>query len=68
MGSILLDGVLISIGQTFECPVCQKFKKTTDFLFRVKGGNYKSSDIICNPCLDKQMVENTNKLNKLSFD
>lgn len=56
----MLDGVLISIGQHFECPVCQTFKKTVEFLFRVKGGNYKSSDIICNSCFDERMKGDKN--------
>lgn len=63
MGSILLDGVLISIGQTFECPVCQVFKKTSDFLSRVKGGKFKSSDIICNHCFDKRVKDEKNAMN-----
>lgn len=58
MGSILRDGVLISIGQTFKCPMCQDFKKTKEFLIRVKSGIFKKSDIICNICFDKKMNEN----------
>lgn len=60
MGSILLDGVLISIGQRFECPVCFEFKKTVDFLNRVKGGEFKSSDIICNQCFEQRAKDEKN--------
>lgn len=63
MGSILLDGTLISIGQTFECPVCKIFKKTMDFLTRVKGGKFKSSDLICNLCFDKRAQDEKNTSN-----
>lgn len=57
MGSISIDGVLVSIGQSFECPGCNVFKKTKDFRTRVKGGEFKSSDIICNQCFDER-IEN----------
>lgn len=57
MGSIQLDGRLISIGSTFKCPVCQEWKKTMDFLARVKSGIYKTSDIICSKCFDEKMKE-----------
>lgn len=66
MGSILLDGTLVSIGQSFECPGCKVFKKTMDFLTRVKGGEFKSSDIICNQCFNERVEDEktafTNKL------
>lgn len=59
MGSIQLDGVLISIGLTFRCPKCREIKKTNEFLTRngVQTGIFKSSDIICNTCFDQQTNE-----------
>lgn len=53
MGSIQVDGVLISIGQAFKCPICEEFKKTDEFLTRTKSGIFKSDDIICNICFYK---------------
>lgn len=55
MGSISLDGTIVSIGQSFKCPGCNVFKKTMDFLTRVKGGEFKLSDIICNQCFDERV-------------
>lgn len=54
MGSIQVDGVLISIGEIFKCPKCQEFKNTKDFLTLIKSGIFKSSEIICNICFKKK--------------
>ena len=55
MGSIEVDGVLISIGRTFKCPMCQQFKKTKEFIDRISNGEFKSSDIICDMCFKEKM-------------
>lgn len=54
MGSIMIDGYLVSIGEKFFCPKCGVLKKTIEFLTRVKGETFAKSDIICNDCFDKQ--------------
>lgn len=64
MGSILLDGDLISIGQLFTCPMCSEIKKTIDFLTRVQSGKFKSNDIICNACFDKRTKTNDKRFKR----
>lgn len=64
MGSIMVDGYLVSIGQWFECPGCDTFKKTVEFIYRAKNGKYKTSDIFCTSCFEKNEKNNSNSLNK----
>lgn len=57
MGSIEVDGVLVSCGERFKCPICQKFNYTKEFLNRIWSGTFKKSDIICGKCFEKQLRE-----------
>lgn len=66
MGSIEVDGFLISIGQIFKCPMCKEHKNTKEFLRRVRSGIFKSNDIICNACFDEQPKEIPSKEMKKS--
>lgn len=58
MGSIYIDGHLVSVGELLLCvsPDCLK-TISTQYLVSVFGDHLTSKDILCNKCLQREITQ-----------